>query len=261
MKKLFRKGVGFLLCFAFALGCSSVESYSLEHLKVEKPLTLKVAILPVELPKPKPAKVEEFWVVPDEEKFQQSYVQLFQRYPIFREVKAYREVSRPILRAWQDKVDLLLKIQVEHYKLSYLGVETWRYLLSLALWGYFWFPSWWVADEWYEGDLKVKVRLVSVHSGREYPPEDKKDLYTFRVKKAFLLDDWQRGWKFLGIFTVPSYLSESNWESVRETLAPYVEKKLQAEIWKQLARDFYTFCQSPGYMKWSRKVLGLAVGI
>lgn len=126
-------------------------------------------------------------------------------------------------RAAEDGADLLLETRIRRRVASYLGSNG-LYLPNLFLWVMAWVPSWWVKDETFALEIEVDVDLRSVHSGRS--------VYSglHRVKSEEDLNDFQRGWQFLGIFRVPGSLDPENWRSVDQALAPRAEAKLSRQV-------------------------------
>lgn len=264
----------FLLLLVFFMGCSSLTPFPLEEelalgkVGTRKPLEFKVAVLPLQVNYKATTELtnpEEFYPTIDKRTFVQSFADLLKKYKLFsssqgKTVEIYSEEKDwtrkgYFKKAWAEKKDFLVEIELERYKLSYGGVGTGTYLLNLFFWFYLWVPSWWVADEMYVAEMDLKVRLYSVHSGkllREYKIVEKREDY---------LNDWDRGWKILGIFTVPSYLSKSNWMNIQKSMDPWIIKKVQKEFLVKLDGDFRILTFSKEFEEKNRKTLAMVVGI
>ena len=253
-------------------GCSTLETYNLDQdpklasMKAPKAMPLNVALMPLTVSYDSKNDLEkkptEFRVVLDKEKFLSQQVEVLKNYPIFsswemlKEVKG-RKLDQYLSQAWEKKKDLLVQVNIKKYQLNYLGVSTGRYVFNLFLWFYAWVPNWWIADEIYRAELEATVQVHSVHSGEKLWEED------IKISRQDRLNDWDRGWKLFGIFIVPSYLSESNWETVRESMALWVERKLQGQLLQKLQVSFRNYVESPksDYQQKTRKTMAMVVGV
>lgn len=156
--------------------------------------------------------------------------------------------------AWDDRADLLLEVRVTRRSVSWAGTTGW-YIPNIALWGYFWAPSWWVADERYRSVVGATVKIRSVHTGetvweKAYEPQVEREL-----------DDWERGWMLGGIFRVPDALGPENWEKIDRVVTPFAVRKLALEIYGDLDGEFREFQNGPEFSSKMTKTLALLVGI
>ena len=156
--------------------------------------------------------------------------------------------------AWQAGADLLLEVKITHRRVSYSRRTGW-FIPNLALWGYFWIPSWWVADERYRSEVGAAISVRSVHTGetvweKAYRPGVERDL-----------DDWERGWMFAGIFRVPGALGPENWERIDRVVTPFALRQVALELFSDLHGEFREYQNGPEFSGKMTKTLALVVGI
>ncbi|MCZ6688489.1 MAG: caspase family protein [Planctomycetota bacterium] len=144
----------------------------------------------------------------------------------------------PIENAARAGVDLLLETRVRKRVASYEGRNI-LFLPNLLVWGYTVLPSWWVPDEKYALELEVEVDLRSVRSGLIVYS----GIHRVRVEEA--LNDFERGWQFLGIFRVPGSLDGENWVSVDASLSPATEAKLARQVASEAGREILAGADTP----------------
>jgi hypothetical protein len=130
----------------------------------------------------------------------------------------------------RERADLVLTTRIRKRVASYVGKGD-LYLTNLLIWFMAMVPSWWVRDETYAMEMEAEVNLRSVHSGRSIHSGMRK----VRIDKD--LDDFERGWQFLGIFRVPSSLEPENWRAVDEALSSETDRAMATRIGWELGRD------------------------
>ena len=74
-----------------------------------------------------------------------------------------RDPQDALNQAYAERDDLILRLRVRRYEVSYLGEETHRgrYIGAIVAWSQLVFPAWWIADEDYECNLEVEATLVA----------------------------------------------------------------------------------------------------
>ena len=206
---------------------------------VKTPLQFSAAVAPVSLPKEASAN-HKFAALPEipPERLQALFVDVSNKTGLFKKVLAIRSGSKPPLEAAADaKADLVLVPKFSDAEVYYAGTTKW-FVPNIFIWFFVDAASWFVADEKYGIYLKGDVSIYSVHTG--------KHLFTLpiecRVEAA--LDDFQRGWKFWGIFFVPKKLNASNWAKVTRTLLPHLEEEMKAQFIKGVLSSFLSFTKS-----------------
>ena len=209
---------------------------------VKTPLQFSAAVAPVSLPK-KASVSHRFAALPQipPQRLQTLLVDVSKKMSLFKKAFAVKGGSKPPLEAASNaKADLLLVPKFSNAEVYYAGTTKW-FLPNIFIWFFVDAASWFVADEKYGIYLKGNVSLYSVHTG--------KHLFTLpiecRVEAA--LDDFQRGWKFWGIFFVPKKLNDSNWAKVTRTLLPHLEEEIKAQFIKRVLSSFLSFTKTPQF--------------
>ncbi|MCZ6690260.1 MAG: caspase family protein [Planctomycetota bacterium] len=157
-------------------------------------------------------------------------------------------------RAAGEGADLLLEIRIRKRLTSFLGGNG-LYVPNLFVWFMAWIPSWWVRDETYSLDIVADVKLRSVHSGAIIHSE------THRVKWEQDLDDFERGWQFLGIFRVPASLVPENWMNVDRTLAPDAEARLARRVATSIGQQIQQTSGTPEFQRAFARRYALVIGV
>jgi|GEM_PF-2039561 len=143
--------------------------------------------------------------------------------------KAIVQDAAPYLaEARRKNLDLLLVLEPRRYQVAYRG-HNGMFAPNLALWVLFWFPSWWIADEVFASEVSFRGTLFRVDDGRKIHAADWKG--TFETA----LDDFQRNWRFWGIFRVPASLDEDDFRKVGRTLSPHAMNLSKIDLMKDLA--------------------------
>jgi len=206
---------------------------------VKTPLQFSAAVAPVSLPE-EASVSHKFAALPQipPERLQALFVDVSNRTSLFKKALAIESNPKPPLEAAADaKADLVLIPKFSDAEVYYAGTTKW-FVPNIFIWFFVDAASWFVADEKYGIYLKGSVSIYSVHTG--------KHLFTLpiecRVEAA--LDDFQRGWKFWGIFFVPKKLNASNWAKVTKTLLPHLEEEMKAQFIKGVLSSFLSFTKS-----------------
>jgi hypothetical protein len=155
--------------------------------------------------------------------------------------------------AWGRELDFLVQVEVRKWDVAYAGTNGW-FLPNLLLAFQFWIPAWFVPDETYAAEAAAIVTVKSVHSGRTVLEER----IEFSVREG--LDDFQRGWIFLGLFRVPGALDRTNWESVGEVLQPRTAHEFKVELARRLSGALRARAGEPEWKALLRKKLALVIG-
>jgi len=209
---------------------------------VKTPLQFSAAVAPVSLPE-EASVSHKFATLPQipPERLQALFVDVSNKTSLFKKVLAIENNSKPPLEVAADaKADLLLVPKFSDAEVYYAGTTKW-FAPNIFIWFFVDAASWLVADEKYGIYLKGSVSIYSVHT--------RKHLFTLpiecRVEAA--LDDFQRGWKFWGIFFVPKKLNSSNWAKVTKTLLPHLEEEMKAQFIKRVLSSFFSFTKTPQF--------------
>ena len=150
--------------------------------------------------------------------------------------------------------DLVLHTRVKRRVASYVGKNGY-YIANLFVWFMAWIPSWWVVDETYALEIEVEAELRSVHSGRSVFSR------TPRARVERDLDDFERGWQFLGIVRVPGSLGPENWRSVDRTLAPETEADLAGAIGTQIRQHLEATAGSEEFQRAFSRRYAVVIGV
>lgn len=194
-------------------------------------------------------------IEPDEEWLNSLIRDGVERSRLFRKVLVVSaKGDRALEDAWRSGADLLLVPYLLKYEAFYGGANK-LYIWNLINWLFLWAPSWFVRDEVYGVRGEMELRLISCHSGRLLW----RRVISFSAVRS--LDDFERGWKFFGIFTVPKSLNESNWLKVDDSLRMFVEREIKLSVLSVLHRDLRKALKRGSLLERLGKRCGLFVGI
>jgi hypothetical protein len=104
------------------------------------------------------------------------------------------------------------------------------WIWNVMLWLYLWFPAWFVQDEDFAAEATLEVTLVSVASERVVHRAE------VSARHVESLDDFDRGWDFLGIFRFPGSISVDQLRKVEEVLLPHALRGLEKRLVLELAQ-------------------------
>jgi hypothetical protein len=197
--------------------------------KYPEPLRYKVAVAPVTTAGAKQPASEEntFSAEVDAQRLQEEIVDVLKQVPVFSDVEplAQRDLNPkdPLTAASEKGADILFSADVKGCTVSLLGTNS-RYTTAFIVWLFSPLVSWCVADETYTADLVIDVSLTATENGKQIWAKS----ITSNVKCD--LDDFQRGVKIFRFWPTPGTLSERNWRSAMQTLAPHLEQKFQLDL-------------------------------
>jgi hypothetical protein len=166
--------------------------------------------------------------------------------PHFTEDERFRE-------AWDREMDFMVQVELRRWDVAYVGTNGW-FIPNLVLAFQFWIPAWFVPDETYAVEAEATVRVKSVHSGKTVLEERME--FSWRES----LDDFERGWIFLGLFRVPGALDGSNWERIGEALGPRAMHEFQVRLAQTLSGQLRRRADTPEFRGLLSKRLALVVG-
>lgn len=112
------------------------------------------------------------------------------------------------------------------------------WLPSFAVWAFFWFPSFWVADEDFGLAGELELRFYSTAS--EHMIYAKK--VPIDIRSA--LDDFERGWSLTGVLTFPYTIDKSNWAAVSRALYPHLEAQVAKAAAVEVGTNLVAFLDS-----------------
>lgn len=155
--------------------------------------------------------------------------------------------------AFAGREDILIRPVFRRLECAYRGHNA-RWVPNMLLFVYLWAPSFWVADEDFalEGDLELEYYSVAserlLHSKR------------VRIDHEWPLDDFERGWSWTGIVSVPATIEESDWALVAETFTPAARYYLERHAVLETAK-LPEVLKADAVQKKDRTVFALACGI
>ncbi len=255
-----------------AWGCASVPSIvnlpedpRFQELLKDKPTQLPYRLcigtvkLGFDAAKFNKGEVEKHALVPELELLRERFAKALGSIGLFKQVEKLSlrpdaNLAEMLQVAWDENYDLLLDFDLKCYTVSFEGCTGW-YVPNLALWFCTWAPSWWVRDETYKLEMEFEVNFYSVHSDKLVHSE------TFKVKETRNLDDFQRGWKLLGVLTVPSSLKESNWKQIHKRLGPSVMRKAEIALAENVLTKFKEAVPTQEFQSAMQKTLAVVVGL
>jgi hypothetical protein len=150
--------------------------------------------------------------------------------------------------------DVLLRPVFERLDCVWRG-HNGRWVPNILLFIYAWVPSFWVADEDYALEGTLALRWYSVSSQRE--------LYTKRVEidVEWPLDDFERGWSWTGIITVPATVNANDWGIVSESLARLLRFHCEKAVVLDAGTALPAFLATREFASLDASVHALVVGI
>jgi hypothetical protein len=261
-------GFAATLCLAAAAGCAWNEPVVFEQdVRVKEmaargqPLPFKLAVAPIGMRLDPEAVAENRFtprIRPDE--LTKRFVEHLRTLNLFREIVPVGEGAAGattddlLTQAWEAKADLLLEIDVSRYEVYWVGTNG-LYIPNIIWWSFAWEAASYVDDETYGGGLDFSATLTSVHSNRKI------ESWTVRKDVSLDLNDFERGWIFLGFLRVPGALDESNWTKVDEVVSPRAEIEANLELGKILGESFRSITGTGDFANKMSKRLALVIGI
>jgi hypothetical protein len=150
--------------------------------------------------------------------------------------------------------DILLRPVLKRLDCVYTGHNL-LWIPNIGMWLFAWVPSFWVPDEDFaiEGDLDLELYAV--------PSERLLLRKSHRIRVEGMLDDFERGWSFTGIVTVPFTLDAGDWARVSETLRPKVEHEIEKAAALECASSVPAYLRGPDFAAKDPTVYALAIGL
>lgn len=117
--------------------------------------------------------------------------------------------------------------------------------------------SWWVADEDFDVNLHVDLRLYPttqsdvLASHRLMPPAT--------IQRSF--DDWDEGFNVFSIYTTPNHFSEANWSRVGEKLMPIAEVEASKAALRYVTGDLRAASETERFRAAIRRRVALVIGV
>ncbi len=236
------------LCGAFLVSaCASIpeaHSFDLERMNLggTEPLDRTVALALADARSLPPEAVARGRASPEAAKELLARTALVLReHPFFRRMMQLRNVTEAAVlagdapvaaleEARRQNAQLLVTLAVTEYEIGFSG-HTRAWWWSAWWWFYAWFPSWWVADERFQVNVALDVQAWDTTTGERIEGS------RLEGRAEGVLDDFQRGFVFWGLWRVPGALDESNYVAVRELLSPAAEAKIHDGLVKLLVID------------------------
>lgn len=279
-KLMFAAMIGAL---ALLSACSTVETPDLaadveeEGIVPEgwQPLKLRVGIAPfrsaLELDEGR-YNVEEThrWVLtPDDERLNgpdglhRRMIQTLREYRMFEVVEsidgAEADTPREELReaALQQGLDVVMVPTVKRHDVGYVDSNS-AYGWNMFVW---WMVSpilsWWIADEDFDVNLHVDLRL--------YPTTHDRELDTTRLGPPETvvrsLDDWDEGWHAFSIYSTPGHFTEDNWTGIGELLMPIAENEAHKSALRYVTGPLAAQAREERFLRGIRRRAALVVGV
>lgn len=250
-------------------GCRSTEVVPFEKddralallEKLKDRLPWKVAVAPVRVSQKKRDDTPHYHRLElDPVEFRESFLDRLMSHRVFTAMNPVPESANAadlaglFKSAWDDGNDLLMTIDVRKYDVVYLGTNG-NYTPNFLLWCCGLVGSYFVPDELYAVETEVRVTVYSVDSEKKLYEKT----YSGRNEKS--LDDFERGWMFLGYYRVPGGLSGENWEKVARVLMPEARRKLDIAVVDDYLTDFREAADSESFRKNASKTLALVIGV
>jgi len=150
------------------------------------------------------------------------------RTPAFR-VPPPPPPAEAVEAAFAGRFDLVLTLEVRRHAVHFVDRNNYRWVPNLFNFVFNVWPAWLVADERYRAELEVLARVRA--AGSEAVVFEK----TYTAAPVKELDHFQRGWKLLGIFTVPGSLTQENYARAGDVLLPYARNEVAVALAADLA--------------------------
>jgi hypothetical protein len=272
------------LALLFSLGaCSNVEVPDLKR-DVEReqiippgwePVPLRVGLAPfrssLELDEAR-TNVDDTrrWVLPADEArlngpdgLHQRMLQVFREYDVFEAVQAIDGADENTPRnelqaqALRQGLDVVIVPTLRRHDVGYVDTNS-AYGWNMFIW---WMVSpifsWWVADEDFDANMHVDLRLypttrdIELAGHRLQPPET--------VVRS--LDVWDEGFNLFSIFTTPRHFDESNWTRIGDLLMPIAENEAHKAALRYATTDLRELATQPGFREGIRRRVGLVIGV
>ena len=273
-----------LLCAMLLLpACSNVETPDLKRdVEEEKiippgwqPIALRVGLAPfrsaLELDE-KRYNVEDTnrWVLtPDEQRLNGpaglhgQMLQVLRDYRMFEQIGpvegASATTARPELQqmALRQGLDVVIVPTVRRQDVGYVdsnGAYGWNMFVWWMVSPIF---SWFIADEDFDANLHVELKLYPATTGDELlatrlqPPE--------AIVRS--LDDFDHGFNLFSIFGTPGYMDGECWQKVGGLLMPIAENEAKKAALRYATRDLSRRVTEQGFLQGIRRRVALVAGV
>ncbi len=168
------------------------------------------------------------------------------------------ELADAFREAYKARDDVVVEATVRRLDCVWRGYN-WLWIPNMAVWLFAWVPSFWVPDEDFAIEGEVDLRFYGTLSERIVHEQ------TVRIDREGMLHDFQRGWSFTGIVTLPQSMEPADWNEVAETLrekALYAVEQVAATVTASLgsppASDATVFALACGVKEHARSFMGPA---
>jgi hypothetical protein len=282
MTKLIALAGLFAVVFAFS-ACSNVEVPDLDaDVKNEKiipqgwqPLPLRVGLAPfrsaLELEE-KRYNIEDTkrWVLtPDESRLNgvdglhRKLLETFRTYRMFERVEAIEGAAPGTPRAelqaaaLRQGLDVVIVPTLKRHDVGYVdsnGAYGWNMFVWWMVSPIF---SWWIADEDFDVNLHVDLRL--------YPTSRDIELGSHRLQAPETvvrsLDDWDEGFNLFSIYSTPNHFDDDNWTRVGDLLMPIAENEARKAALRYATGELAREVKREQFLEGIRRRVALVVGV
>jgi hypothetical protein len=277
-----------LLAIAFfaalaAAGCSNIETPDLDKdVREQKlippawqPLPLRVGLAPfaheneLNAEKTNLDKTRRWVVVPTPERLNgqdgmhKHMLDVLVKYKMFERIEpianATPKMSIEELRrlALAQGFDVILQPSLRRHDIGYVRSNNW-YAWNMLFW---WMMSpvftWWIADEVFDVNVQIDMRLFPTASGQL--ALSKRLLPQEPIERD--CDDFDHGFNALSIFSTPGYMGESNWQKLGGKLIPIGECEAHKQMLRYITRELARKVEEGDFLDDLRRRTGVIVGV
>ncbi|MHC4390990.1 MAG: caspase family protein [Planctomycetota bacterium] len=135
-----------------------------------------------------------------------------------------------LIQALDKDIDVLVQIDLNRFRYEFRG-RNGSFWPNMIMWWLLWVPSFFVCDEDFGAVIQGEIELIDVRS------EESVAKLPLTVDDLIALDDFERGFDILGVFTAPDNLDADDWDVIGETFGPIVEERVALSVVKGVLRD------------------------
>ncbi len=154
-------------------------------------------------------------------------------------------------------LDVVLQPSLRRHDIGYVRSNNW-YAWNMLFW---WMMSpvftWWIADEVFDVNVHIDLRLFPTASGQL--------ALTKRLQPKEPIerdcDDFDHGFNALSIFSTPGYMGESNWLKLGGKLIPVGECEAQKLMLRYITGELANKVQDGTFQDDLRRRVGVIVGV